>query len=174
MLFLNINGPINAGKTTVSKIMAKQNTNALFIEVDELLSDDEQQKLKLSRQEGWTERKNRLWKILTECKADNCYHLVIFAYPINGKSYTLWSTLTDDKNKFINITLAPSLEICLSNRGQRNLSENEKERIIEMYQEGHQMRSYADLIICNDHQSPEQTADIIQAFIKKQDFEKYQ
>ncbi|NCB50065.1 MAG: hypothetical protein EOM53_05265 [Alphaproteobacteria bacterium] len=37
MLIVNINGPINSGKTTVSKILEKKMQNAVFIEGDDLL-----------------------------------------------------------------------------------------------------------------------------------------
>ena len=40
MLILNINGPINSGKSTVSKILVQQLKSARFIEVDDLLSDE--------------------------------------------------------------------------------------------------------------------------------------
>ena len=45
MLILNINGPINSGKTTVSRILEKILPDSLFIEVDDLLSDDEEKPL---------------------------------------------------------------------------------------------------------------------------------
>ena len=45
MLILNINGPMNSGKSTVSKILVKLLENAAFIEVDELMSDEEQEKM---------------------------------------------------------------------------------------------------------------------------------
>ena len=48
MLILNINGPMNSGKSTVSKILVNMLPNATFIEVDELMSDEEQKKLGLS------------------------------------------------------------------------------------------------------------------------------
>ena len=48
MKIININGPINSGKTTVSKLLAEQMSDALFIEVDDLLSDEEQETLGLS------------------------------------------------------------------------------------------------------------------------------
>lgn len=41
MLILNINDPINSGKTTVSKILVNLLSKAVFIEVDELMSDEE-------------------------------------------------------------------------------------------------------------------------------------
>ena len=60
MLILNINGPMNSGKTTVSKILVNIRPKATFVEVDELMSDEEQEKLGLSLKEGWAERKKRL------------------------------------------------------------------------------------------------------------------
>ena len=70
MKILNINGPINSGKTTISKLLQKKLPKSFFIEVDELLSDDEQKKLSLSRKEGWEERLQRLDKIVVQEK--NC------------------------------------------------------------------------------------------------------
>ena len=45
MLILNINGPMNSGKSTVSKILVNMLPKAIFIEVDELMSDEEQEKM---------------------------------------------------------------------------------------------------------------------------------
>ena len=42
MRIININGPINSGKTTVSKLLQEKLPDCLFVEVDELLSDEEQ------------------------------------------------------------------------------------------------------------------------------------
>ena len=39
MQIININGPINAGKSTISKLLTQKLSNAIFIEVDDLLSD---------------------------------------------------------------------------------------------------------------------------------------
>ena len=64
MLILNINGPMNSGKSTVSKILVNLLPNATFIEVDELMSDEEEAKLGLSMQDGWAERQKRLNKKL--------------------------------------------------------------------------------------------------------------
>jgi hypothetical protein len=62
MLIININGPINSGKTTVSKLLSKQLLISFFIEVDDLLSDGEQKLLGLSVKAGWQERTKRLKK----------------------------------------------------------------------------------------------------------------
>ena len=166
MLILNINGPINSGKTTVSKILVKLLPNANFIEVDELMSDAEEAQLGLSVENGWQERQRRLNDKLLLLKQSSEYETIIFAYPISEKSYQKWSGLADDKTRFLNVTLAPSLEQCLQNRGTRELDDWERNRIREMYQEGYQNRPYADLIINNDNQTPEQTAETIVGFVK--------
>ena len=167
MLLLNINGPINSGKTTVSKILVKLLPSATFIEVDELMSDEEEAKLGLSVQDGWAERQKRLNEKLLALKQSREYDTVIFAYPISENSYQTWSSMADDQTRFINITLAPSLDECLKNRGTRELDDWERNRIKEMYKEGYQNRPYSDFIINNDHQKPEETAAIIKEFLEK-------
>lgn len=166
MLILNINGPINSGKTTVSKILVNLLLKAVFIEVDELMSDAEQEKLGLSLKEGWAERKKRLDEKLYSLKQRKEFETVIFAYPITEESYQKWSGLADETTRFINITLAPSLEECLKNRGTRELTDWERNRIQQMYEEGYQHRPYSDFIINNDNQTSEETAEIIKGFIE--------
>ncbi|MBO7483699.1 MAG: hypothetical protein J6T55_01075, partial [Alphaproteobacteria bacterium] len=147
MLILNINGPMNSGKTTVSKILVNMLPKTIFIEVDELMSDEEQEKLGLSLQQGWRERHKRLNQKLQTLKESREYETVIFAYPIADNTYQDWKALEDTETKFLNITLAPSLEECLKNRGTRELDDWDRKRIKEMYEEGYQNRPYSDLII---------------------------
>ncbi len=167
MLILNINGPINSGKTTVSKILVNLLPNATFIEVDELMSDEEEAKLGLSIQDGWAERQKRLNETLLALKQSRQYETVIFAYPISENSYKTWSSMADENTRFINITLAPSLEECLKNRGERELDDWERNRIKEMYEEGYQNRPYSDFIINNDNQTPKETAEVIKGFVEQ-------
>ena len=166
MLILNINGPMNSGKTTVSKILINLLPNATFIEVDELMSDEEQEKLGLTLQQGWRERHKRLNAKLQELKKSREFETVIFAYPIADNTYQDWKALEDEQTHFLNITLAPSLEECSKNRGTRELDDWERNRIKEMYEEGYQNRPYSDFIINNDNQTPEETAEIIKGFIE--------
>ena len=166
MLILNINGPMNSGKSTVSKILVNLLPNATFIEVDELMTDEEEKRLGLSIQDGWAERQKRLNKKLLDLKKLPEFETVIFAYPISENSYKTWTSMTDENTRFMNITLAPSLEECLKNRGTRELDDWERNRIKEMYEEGYQNRPYSDLIINNDHQTPEETAKIIKGLIE--------
>ena len=165
MKIVNINGPINSGKSTISKLLIEGIDSSLFIEVDDLLSDEEQEKLGLSMEEGWCERTNRLAKIIRSYKVSKEYEMIIFAYPITQNLYDEWKQWKDEQDDFINITLAPKLEFCLKNRGNRKLAEWEKIRIKQMYKEGYHNREFADLIIDNSEQTPQETVDEILAFL---------
>lgn len=167
MQIININGPINSGKSTISKLLEKELPNALFIEVDDLLSDEEQEKLGLKMEQGWQERTNRLAKIVNTEKQNKAYDNIVFAYPISENLYNEWKLWQDENTKFINITLAPKLEVCLTNRGTRELEEAEKHRIVQMYAEGYHNRAYSDLIIDNSVQTPSETLDTILKFLRK-------
>lgn len=166
MLILNINGPINSGKSTVSKILVQQLKSACFIEVDDLLSDEERHVLGLNREEGWRERIRRLQEVVRTEKRKKQYENIIFAYPMTGKLFNEWKNWEDKNTKFINITLATPIEICIGKRGERSLSEAEVERIKEMYREGYHNSKYADLIIDNGMQTPQETAGQILLFLK--------
>lgn len=168
MQIININGPINSGKTTISKLLAQELNKALFIEVDDLLSDEEQEKLGLTMEQGWKERTDRLAQLIAKEKLLARYEYIVFAYPIADNTYREWKSFEDKNTKFINITLAPSLEVCVQNRGKRVLSEAEIKRIEEMYQEGYHTRPYADLIIDNSYQTPKETLNEITVFLKKE------
>ncbi len=165
MRIININGPINSGKSTISKLLVKALPYALFFEVDDLLSDEEQESLGLSLQQGWQERTNRLHQNIIQEKNKQQYQNIIFAYPITAKTYAEWKQWEDKNTKFINITLSPKLEVCLQNRGARKLEEGEKNRIKEMYKEGYANPAFADLIIDNSTQTPQQTLQHILDFL---------
>ena len=76
MKIININGPINAGKTTICKLLQEKLSQSLFIEVDDLLLDDEQENLKLTREQGWAERLKRLNQIILEEKKYNAMRIL--------------------------------------------------------------------------------------------------
>ena len=138
MLIVNINGPINAGKSTVGRILPQLLDNAFFLEVDELLSDEEQEKLQLDFKSGIAERLRRLAEVMQNEKKLQRYNFLFFAYPMSQRNFDSWRQWTDEHDKFVCVTLAPSMEMCLKNRGTRELSEREKNRIVEMYKHGYQ------------------------------------
>ena len=166
MILLNIKGPINAGKTTVSRILEKKLPDSLFIEVDDLLSEDEAKQLGLSMREAWRESVNRLERLILKEKAEKRYEIVFFAYPIGRDYYDRWKGYEDENTRFVNVTLSPSLENSLTNRGKRDLTAWEHDRILQMYEEGCHHPEFSDLIIHNDDQTPEQTAQVVLDFLK--------
>ena len=63
--------------------------------------------------------------------------------------------------------LAPQLDICLQNRGERKLTESEKQRIKQMYSEGYNRPEFSDLVIDNSTQTPIETLKNILYFLIK-------
>ena len=45
---------------------------------------------------------------------------IVFAYPMTGKLFNEWKNWEDKNTKFINITLATPIEICIGKRGERS------------------------------------------------------
>ena len=166
MIILNINGPINSGKTTVSRLLVNMLPGAKFVEVDDLLSDAEEKQLGLSMSDGWAERLNRLDKVIRADKKSNQYTTIIFAYPMTDGLYKRWAAHADTNTRFIAVTLAPDLEICLTNRGTRALTEWETNRIREMYATGYARPTHTNLVINNGTQTPQQTAREIARFLQ--------
>ena len=165
MKIININGPINSGKSTISKLLKEKLSNCLFIEVDDLLSHEEWKKMKLTRKESWQEHVKRLAVIIAQEKQLKRYENIIFAYPMTDENYHEYKAWEDKDTKFINITLAPDLEICLQNRGNRELTVWEKNRIKQMYKEGYHCSKFADLIIDNGRLTPAETVQIITDYL---------
>lgn len=118
-------------------------------------------------EQGWQERTNRLAKIINAEKQKKVYDNIVFAYPISDNLYNDWKLWEDENTQFINITLAPKLKICLTNRGTRELEEAEKHRIVQMYDEGYHNRPFADLIIDNSNQTPSETLNLILQFLQR-------
>ena len=86
---------------------------------------------------------------------------------MTAKLYKEWQAWADDTTTFINITLSPKLEVCLQNRGTRELDDWEIKRIKEMYQEGYQNPEFSDLIIDNGSQTPQETLQEIIIFLEQ-------
>lgn len=164
MKVINVGGAINSGKSTVSEILAGKLKNAVFIEVDDLLSEEEE-RLFPDFPARIEERLRRLYAELGRHLRERRFDHVIFAYPMTERTYAAIRALLKDKAAFVVVTLNPPLEKCLLNRGTRELTGWETKRIREMYARGFNRFARSDLIIDNDGQTPEQTAETIVSFI---------
>ncbi len=166
MRIININGPINSGKSTISKMLAEILPQSLFIEVDNLLSDEEQAAMNLSMEQGWGERIERLNVCIEKEKQKKHYQNIIFAYPITEKLYRRWVSWENGDTSFISITLSPNMTVCLQDRGERKLDEWERTRIKEMYGQGYQNPQCSDFVVDNSTQTPKETLALILSFLE--------
>lgn len=160
MKIINIGGPINSGKTTVSKILAARLPNSVFIEVDELMSDEEAAAMPLFR-DRIHERLRRLYAAIDKHILDGVLDYVIFAYPMYPDTFNAVSEIVARRADFVVVTLSPDMDKCRTNRGTRELTEWEVGRIKEMFDEGVSTFAKSDLFIDNTDQTPDETVTAI-------------
>ena len=157
-MIVYINGSINAGKSTVAALLARTMPKMINIEVDALR--DFAQCLTLEEAIPFcvedTARLTRSW-------AERGFDVVI-GWPISEPTYRRFLHLLGDcPAPVFTFTLAPRLEVALTNRGQRELTEWEYHRIQYHYARGIAAPSFG-IVIDNSDQTPEQTVqEIIKA-----------
>jgi hypothetical protein len=136
---IHINGPINSGKSTLGRALASSLPEASFIDGDDHeASDDAPLSVRIEA---------ALRRIEAEIATGQGRCLVV-AYPLDNADYERLKAASDRRRaRFLVLTLAPPLEVALTNRGQRALSPEEKCRIVEMYDEGYHARSFSDLVL---------------------------
>ena len=168
MRLININGPINSGKTTISKMLVKEIPNAELYEIDALVSWQEVQDKKLEYFEAAEMRLSKFDNLLIKT-IQSGQNDIIVSYPLDEKNYLRWTSVIKNKAEFISITLAPQREVFLKDRGTRDLNDNERLHINEMYDEGYASPKNTDLIIDNSKQTPEETLRVILDYLNKTD-----
>lgn len=136
---IHINGPINSGKSTLSRALAGSLPEASFIDGDDHdAPDDAPLGVRIEA---------ALRRIEMEIATEQGRYLVV-AYPLDGADYERLKAAADMRGaRFLVLTLAPPLEVALTDRGQRALSSEEKRRIVEMYDEGYHARPFSDLTL---------------------------
>jgi len=154
-MILFINGSINSGKTTVARMLTEKISNSALLEIDVL-------------------RNMIAWMPLEKTlpiNFDNAISLirnfvasglnVVIPYPLSRENYDyIVGALSEINSKIYVFTLAPKLEKALTNRGSRELDNQEKERIKYHYEIGIHNPSFGE-IIDNSEQTPEETVDRI-------------
>jgi len=118
-----LNGSINAGKTTVAKILAQKLTNVALVEIDAL-----------SNMIDWMPIDQAVpINLENAASVIRCFSKrgldAIVPYPLSQDNYSyLMNELKDIDTSIHVFTLAPKLEIALTNRGTRELEDRERER----------------------------------------------
>ncbi len=159
-MLIFINGSINSGKSTVTKLLVKELPKTALIEVDvfhemiEWMPIDEA--IPLNLENALTVIRNFTNRGLN----------VIVPYPLSQRNYDYFITGLKDLEVETHVfTLAPKLEKTLTNRGTRELTDWEKGRIQHHYDIGIHKPNFGE-IINNTDQTPEETVKVILNKIK--------
>lgn len=159
-MIIFLNGSVNAGKSTVAKVLSQKVPNMAVVEVDALREMIEWMPLK----ESIPLNLENAVSVIRNFSKNNIN--VVVPYPLSQENYDYMINNLKDLNSEIYVfTLKPTLEKSLTNRGSRELTEWEKERIKYHYDSGLLDPSFGE-IIDNSDLTPEQTAEIILSKIK--------
>lgn len=151
-MLIFISGSINSGKTTTTKALAKK-LGAVFINVDDL--NDQIPNFNLATDLD----KSMDLAIETINRHLSLGKTVVANYVVRQRDYDRFAGEINTDKQYV-ITLAPRLEIAQNQRGERVLSEWEKQRIKYHYNTGVASPSFG-IIIDNSGLSVEQTVDKI-------------
>ena len=158
-MVIYIDGPINSGKTTISKLLAKRLANTVHVEIDDLrhfadcLTLDEV--IPFALEDAICVTKNWVSRGFN----------VIVSWPLSPENYRIFSqAMLSAESESTAFTLLPREDVCISNRGHRELESSEVERIRQMYQWRRQTDPVG-LVVDNTEQSPDETAEEILSII---------
>lgn len=154
-MIIFLNGSINAGKSTVAKLLVKKLPNTALIEIDALREMINwmpiDKAVPLNLENAVSVIKNFVKEGLD----------VIVPYPLSEKNYDYMTANLRDLATNIHVfTLDPKLEKAVTNRGTRELNDWERERIRHHYDIGIHNPSFGE-IIDTSGQTPEETAEYI-------------
>jgi adenylate kinase family enzyme len=154
-MIIFLNGSINSGKSTIAKLLVKELSNTALLEIDSLREMVDwmplEESIPLNLENVLSLIRNFIDRELN----------VVIPYPLSQKNYDyLTNELKDLDTKIYAFTLSPKLEKVLMNRGSRELSEEERERIKYHYKIEINTPTFGE-IIDNSDQTPEETVKYI-------------
>ncbi|MDD2766286.1 MAG: hypothetical protein PHH40_00795 [Candidatus Moranbacteria bacterium] len=154
-MIIFVNGSINSGKSTVAKLLALKLPRTALLEIDALCECIAWMPLAEAIP---INLENAISVIKNFVKRDIN---VVVPYPLSQKNYDFLIQELKLLNQDIFVfTLNPPLEIALTNRGERELTVEEQERIKYHYEIGINKPNFGT-IIDNSKQTPEETVGII-------------
>lgn len=154
-MIIFINGSINSGKSTVSALLAQQLKDVALLEIDVLREMIEwmpiDKSIPINLKNAVSVIRNFVQQGID----------VIVPYPLSERNYQYFMDNLSEFHDTIRIfTLSPQLDTALINRGARELTEWEVERIKHHYSIGIHKPAFGE-IIDNTNQTPEETASAI-------------
>lgn len=154
-MIIFISGSINSGKSTLAKLLSQRLSHTALVEADAFhemipwMPIDEAVPINLEQTVA----------VLKIFAANNIS--VIVPYPLSQRNYQfLKERLADIQTPMHFFTLSPRLEIALTNRGGRELTDWEKGRIKHHYEIGIATPDFGE-IIDNSNKGPEEVAKYI-------------
>jgi GNAT superfamily N-acetyltransferase len=160
-VIIYLDGPINAGKSTVGVLLARRMPHTVHIEVDHLrhfawlLTLDQAIPYALSDATS-----------LAASWIKRGFHVVV-SWPINRADHQrITAAIAETGAPLFTFTLLPRLDVALKDRGQRRLSEQERARIREMYAGMYAGDQAVGLLIDNSDQTAAETVQTILEHIK--------
>lgn len=150
-MIIFINGSINSGKSTVSKLLVEKLGRCALIEIDSL----REMINSLSLEESIPINLKNAVSLIRNFSAEGISSVV--PYPLSQKNYEyVRLELASLGEKIYFFTLAPALEEVLKDRGDRQLDEWERERIQHHYKIGIHQPDFGE-IIDTTNLTPEET-----------------
>jgi Chloramphenicol phosphotransferase-like protein. len=148
-----VNGSINAGKTTVSRALCLELPRTAHVEVDALRDFVDwmplEESIALNLSNAAAVAKNFLEHGLN----------VVVSYPLNREDYLYLKERLEPFPLFC-FTLSPRLEVAQRDRGSRELTEQERERVAFHYGSGIASPNFG-VALDNSDLTPEETARAI-------------
>ena len=152
MQIIVLNGPINAGKSTTGRALARLVADASFVDGDDHdAPDDAPLAVRISASMAHIESHI----IAAEGVA------LFVAVPLRDEDYRRLKDKAESVGAQLRVvTLNPPADVAFADRGGRQLSPDEIARAREMYAEGYASRPFSALVV-TDMQGPEATARAI-------------
>lgn len=161
-MIIFLSGSINSGKTTTAKLLVKAIPRSAHIEIDDLRAMVSWMPLEESIP---LNLKNALSLTLNFIKEEMN---VVVTYPLSRDEYEYFNkNLPLEIQRFF-FTLNPRLDHALTNRGDRELTELEIERINYHYKTGVNDPGFG-ITIDNTMQTPEETLNDILYYIEQRE-----
>jgi hypothetical protein len=149
-----LNGPINAGKSTVGKLLIEMIPRSVLIEIDDLSAP-----VGMSLEESIKPLLSDAAMLAAEWHRRGFSPIVV--WPISEQDHAEFVARLSAVGAVVRtFTLAPKLEIALSNRGSRELTEWERSRIRYHYAQGIHCPSFGT-VVDNSDEAARRTAERI-------------
>jgi len=159
MFVVCLNGSINSGKSTIGRALAQILPNAEFVE-----GDDHGIPEGTDFHEMIDRAIDRLLRFIHQSQQD----FLVISYPLRHEDFVRLQEAARQREATLFVaTLAPPLDVTLSNRGARLLSKDERTRIREMYAEGYADRDFSDIFITKAESPSVISRSIAEAVLRK-------